>query len=246
MKINKITVNTTLWLAIVFFIGGLIIDLCKGPSLDFWQNAALGIFGSLLVAAIVSYVGYLHEKNKILSTVHRNLVLMYQQGCSLDIILANLAKNLETKIATQQIVAELEIARRIDYLKPIQEILAYSSFTNSQINRLFIELRNFLNSFCMEAAIKDIQIVLWKYQLMDKEKKISKHDDLTLREKYDNVFKVLSDKTESNKELCNTVEKFIVEMEKFYTPALLWEEQKKYISADVQRIYAELQKMNQQ
>ena len=228
MKINKITVNTTLWLAIVFFISGLIIDLCKGPSLDFWQNAALGIFGSLLVAAIVSYVGYLHEKNKILSTVHRNLVLMYQQGCSLDIVLASLAKNLEIQIATQQIVAELEIARKIDNLKPIQEILAYSSFTNSQINRLFIELRNFLNSFYMEAAIKDIQIVLLEYQLMDKEKKLfSKHDDLTLQAKLDNVFKVLSDKMESNKKLCNTVEKFIVEMEKFYTPALLWEEQKK-------------------
>ena len=69
---------------------------------------------------------------------------------------------------------------------------------------------------------------------------------MTLQAKFDNVFKVLSDKMESNKKLCNTVEKFIVEMEKFYTPALLWEEQKKYIMAEVQRIYAELQKMNQQ
>ena len=141
----------------------------------------------------------------------------------------------------------MEIARRIDNLKPIQAILEYSSFTNSQINRFFIELRNLLNSFYMEAMVKDIQIVLLEYQLMDKEKKLfSKYDDLTLQEKYDNVFKVLFDKRETNKKLCNTVEKFIVKMEKFYTPALLWEEQKKYIAAEVQRIYAELQKMNQQ
>lgn len=246
MKINKITVNTTLGLAIVFFGCGLIIDLCKGPSLDFWQNAALGIFGSLLVATIVSYVGYLHEKKKILVSVYQSLVLMYRNCCSLDIILANLAKNLEIQIATQQIVAELEIARRIDNLKPIQAILEYSSFTNSQINRFFIELRNFLNSFYMEAAIKDIQIVLLEYQLMDKEKKLfSKYDDLTLQEKYDNVFKVLSDKRKTNKKLCNTVEKFIIEMENFYNPVCLWKEQRKYIMAEVQTIQTALQNMNQ-
>lgn len=245
MKINKLTVQITLLLAIISLAISYIIDLFAWS--DFWQNAMLGVFGSLLVAAIVSFVGYIHEKKKILDSVYQSLVLMYRNCCSLDVVLANLAKNLEIQIATQQIVAELEIARRIDNLKPIQAILEYSSFTNSQINRFFIELRNLLNSFYMEAMVKDIQIVLLEYQLMDKEKKLfAKYDDLTLQEKYDNVFKVLSDKRETNKKLCNTVEKFIVEMEKFYTPALLWEEQKKYIMAEVQRIYAELQKMNQQ
>lgn len=245
MKINKITVQTTLLLAIISLAISYIIDLFAWSK--FWGNAVLGVFGSLLVAAIVSYVGYLHEKNKILSAVHRNLVLMYQQGCSLDIVLASLAKNLETKMATQKILAELEIAKKIDALKPTQTILTYSNFKESGINHFFLGLLNFMNSFHMETMVSNIQMSLTEFQLMIAENQLTpKYNDLILQAKRDNVFCVLSVTKAMNGYIGSMLENQIIVMEKFYKPEIPWEKSKKYIMAEVQTIQAELQKMNQQ
>ncbi len=244
MKINKITVQITLLLAVISLAISYIIYCFKLS--DFWQNAMLGVFGSLLVAAIVSFVAYIHDKGKILSTIHKNLILMYQQGCSLDVVLAYLAKNLETKMETQKISAELEIAKRIDALKPTQTILIYSSFRKSGINNFFLDLLNFMNSFHMETMVNNIQVPLLEYQLMIAENQLSpKYDDLILQAKRDNVFKVLSDTRTMNEKIHGEVEKFIVQMEKFYKPECPWEDSKKYVMVEVQTIQMALQNMNQ-
>ncbi len=244
MKINKITLQITLLLAVISLAISYII-YCFEWS-DFWQNAALGIFGSLLVAAIVSFVAYIHDKGKILGTIHKNLILMYQQSCSLDIVLASLAKNLEIKMATQKILAELEIAKKIDALKPTQTILTYSSFRKSGINNFFLGLLNFMNSFHMETMVRNIQIALTEFQLMLAENQLSqKYDDLTLQAKRDNVFCVLSVNKAMNGYIGSMLENQIIVMEKFYKPEISWVENKKYIMAEVQTIQAELQKMNQ-
>ena len=244
MKINKITVQITLLLAVISLAISYIIYCFKWS--DFWQNAMLGVFGSLLVAAIVSFVGYVHEKRKVLDRVYQNLISMYQNCCSLDAVLNNLAKNLETKMATQKILAELEIAIKIDALKPTQTILTYSNFKESGINHFFLGLLNFMNSFHMETMVRNIQITLTEFQLMLAENQLSqKYDDLTLQAKRDNVFCVLSVNKAMNGYIGNMLENQIIVMEKFYKPEIPWVESKKYIMAEVQTIQAELQKMNQ-
>ena len=244
MKINKITVQITLLLAVISLAISYIIYCFKWS--DFWQNAMLGVFGSLLVAAIVSFVGYVHEKRKVLDRVYQNLISMYQNCCSLDAVLNNLAKNLETKMATQKILAELEIAIKIDALKPTQTILTYSNFKESGINHFFLGLLNFMNSFHMETMVRNIQITLTEFQLMLAENQLSqKYDDLILQAKRDNVFCVLSVNKAMNGYIGNMLENQIIVMEKFYKPEISWVESKKYIMAEVQTIQAELQKMNQ-
>ena len=136
MKINKLTVQITLLLAVIGLAISYII-YCFEWS-DFWQNAMLGVFGSLLVTSIVSFVGYVHEKRKILDRIYLNLISIYQNCYSLDAVLGSLAQNLETEMATKKISAELEIAKVIDELKPSQTILTYSSFIKSGINLFFL------------------------------------------------------------------------------------------------------------
>lgn len=245
MKINKITVQITLLLAVISLAISYIIYCFKWS--DFWQNAMLGVFGSLLVAAIVSFVAYLHDKGKILSTIHRDLVLMYQQSCSLDVVLTSLAKNLETKMATQKISAELEIAKKIDALKPTQTILTYYSFRKSGINYFFLGLLNFMNSFHMETMVRNIQIALTEFQLMIAENQLTpKYNDLILQTKRDNVFCVLSVTNAMNGYIGSMLENQIIVMEKFYKPEIPWAESKKYIMAEIQTIQVELQKLNRQ
>ena len=206
----------------------------------------LGVFGSLLVAAIVSFVAYIHDKGKILSTIHKNLILMYQQSCSLEVVLAYLAKNLETKMATQKISAELEIAKKIDALKPTQTILTYSSFRKSGINHYFLGLLNFMNSFHIETMVSNIQVALLEYQVMFTENQLtSKNNSLKLQAKRDNVFCVLSVTKAMNGYIGSLLENQIIIMEKFYTPECSWEDSKKHIMAEVQTIQAALQNMNQ-
>lgn len=245
MKTNKITVQITLLLAVISLAISYIIYCFKWS--DFWQNAMLGVFGSLLVAAIVSFVGYVHENRKILDHVYQNLISMYQNCCSLDAVLGSLAQNLETEMATKKISAELEIAKVIDELKPSQTILTYSSFIKSGINHFFLNLLNFIKSFRMRTIVSNIQVALLEYQVMLAENQLtSKQDDLNLQAKCDNVFRVLSDTMTMNKKISDTSENFIIEMEKYYKPEIPWVESKKYIMAEVQTIQAELQKMNQQ
>ena len=245
MKINKITVQITLLLAVISLAISYII-YCFEWS-DFWQNAMLGVFGSLLVTSIVSFVGYVHEKRKILDRIYLNLISIYQNCCSLDAVLENLSKNIEIKMTTPNMSVELEIAKVIDELKPIQTILTYSSFIKSGINLFFLNLLNFMRSFQMKTMVSDIQVTLLKYQLMLAENQLtSKQDDLNLQAKCDNVFRVLSDTMTMNKKISDTSENFIIEMEKYYKPEIPWVESKKYIMDEVQTIQAELQKMNQQ
>ena len=245
MKTNKITVQITLLLAVISLAISYII-YCFEWS-DFWQNAMLGVFGSLLVTSVVSFVGYVHEKRKILDRVYQNLISMYQNCYSLDAVLGSLAQNLETEMATKKISAELEIAKVIDELKPSQTILTYSSFIKSGINHFFLNLLNFIKSFRMRTIVSNIQVALLEYQVMLAENQLtSKQDDLNLQAKCDNVFRVLSDTMTMNKKIGDTAENFIIEMEKFYKPEIPWEKSKKYIMAEVQTIQAELQKMNQQ
>ena len=245
MKINKITVQITLLLAVISLAISYIIYCFKWS--DFWQNAMLGVFGSLLVAAIVSFVAYIHDKGKILGTIHKNLILMYQQSCSLDVVLACLAKNLETKMTTQKILAEVEIAKKIDALKPTQIILTYSSFRKSGINNFFLGLLNFMNSFHMETMVGNIQIALGEFQIMIAENQISpKYNDLTLQAKRDNVFCILSVTKAMNGYISSMLENQIIVMEKFYKPECPWEDSKKYVMAEVQTIQTALQNMNQQ
>lgn len=245
MKINKTTVEITLLFAIISLAISYMIYYFKWS--EFWQNAVLGVFGSLLVAAIVSFVGYIHDKSKILSAIHRSLVLMYQQSCSLDIVLASLAKNLETKMATQKILAELEIAKKIDALKPTQTILTYSNFKESGINHFFLGVLNFMNSFHMETMVSNIQMALTEFQLMIAENQLTpKYNDLILQAKRDNVFCVLSVTKAMNGYIGSMLENQIIVMEKFYKPEIPWMESKKYIMAEVKTIQVELQKMNQQ
>lgn len=245
MKINKITVQITLLLAVISLAISYIIYYFKWS--DFWANAMLGVFGSLLVAAIVSFVGYVHEKRKVLNRVYQNLISMYQNCCSLDAVLNNLAKSLEIKKATTNMSVELEIAKVIDELKPTQMILTYSSFIKSGINHYFLGLLNFMNSFHIKIMVSNIQIALTEFQLMLAENQLSqKYDDLTLQAKRDNVFCVLSVTKAMNGYIGNMLENQIIVMEKFYKPEIPWEKSKKYIMAEVQTIQAELQKMNQQ
>ena len=99
----------------------------------------------------------------------------------------------------------------------------------------------------MKTMVNDIQVTLFKYQLMLAENQLtSKQDDLNLQAKCDNVFRVLSDTMTMNKKISDTSENFIIEMEKYYKPEIPWVESKKYIMDEVQTIQAELQKMNQQ
>ena len=99
----------------------------------------------------------------------------------------------------------------------------------------------------MKTMVSNIQVALLEYQLMLAENQLtSKHDDLNLQAKRDNVFRVLSDTMTKNKKIGDTAENFIIEMEKYYKPEIPWVESKKYIMAEVQTIQAELQKMNQQ
>ena len=239
MKTNKITVQITLLLAVISLAISYIIYYFKWS--DFWANAMLGVFGSLLVTSIVSFVGYVHEKRKILDRIYLNLISIYQNCYSLDAVLGSLAQNLETEMATKKISAELEIAKVIDELKPIQTILTYSSFIKSGINLFFLNLLNFMRSFQMKTMVSNIQVALLEYQVMLAENQLTtKHDDLNLQAKRDNVFRVLSDTMTKNKKIGDTVENFIIEMEKYYKPEIPWVESKKYIAAEVQRIYAEL------
>ena len=245
MKINKITVQITLLLAIISLAISYIIYCFKWS--EFWQNAMLGVFGSLLVAAIVSFVGYVHEKRKVLDRVYQNLISMYQNCCSLDAVLNNLAKSPEIKKATTNMSVELGIAKVIDELKPTQTILTYSNFKESGINHFFLGLLNFMNSFHMETMVRNIQMALTEFQLMITENQLSqKYDDLTLQAKRDNVFCVLSVNKAMNGYIGSMLENQIIVMEKFYKPEISWVESKKYIMAEVQTIQAELQKMNQQ
>lgn len=245
MKINRLTVQITLLLAVISLAISYII-YCFEWS-DFWQNAMLGVFGSLLVTSIVSFVGYVHEKRKILDRIYLNLISIYQNCCSLGAVLENLSKNLEIKMTTPNMSVELEIAKVIDELKPIQTILTYSSFIKSGINHFFLNLLNFMRSFQMKTMVSNIQVALLEYQVMLAENQLTtKHDDLNLQAKRDNVFRVLSDTMTMNKKIGDTAENFIIEMEKYYKPEIPWVESKKYIMAEVQTIQAELQKMNQQ
>ena len=178
MKINKLTVQITLLLAVISLAISYIIYCFKWS--DFWQNAMLGVFGSLLVTSIVSFVGYVHEKRKVLDRVYQNLISMYQNCCSLDAALNNLAKSPEIKKATTNMSVELEIAKVIDELKPTQTILTYSNFKESGINHFFLGLLNFMNSFHMETMVRSIQMALTEFQLMIAENQLSqKYDDFT-------------------------------------------------------------------
>ena len=112
MKINKTTVQITLLLAVISFAISYIIYYFKWS--DFGANAMLGVFGSLLVTSIVSFVGYVHEKRKVLDRVYQNLISMYQNCCSLDAALNNLAKSPEIKKATTNMSVELEMTERLN------------------------------------------------------------------------------------------------------------------------------------
>ena len=245
MKINKITVQITLLLAVISLAISYIIYCFKWS--DFWQNAMLGVFGSLLVTSIVSFVGYVHEKRKVLDRVYQNLISMYQNCCSLDAALNNLAKSSEIKKATTNMSVELEIAKVIDELKPTQTILTYSNFKESGINHFFLGLLNFMNSFHMETMVSNIQMSLTEFQLMIAENQLTpQYNDLIVQAKRDNVFCVLSVTKAMNGYIGSMLENQIIVMEKFYKPEIPWEKSKKYIMAEVQTIQAELQKMNQQ
>lgn len=242
MKIDRNMTIITSVLSLVAIVAGYIIHFYGLSS--FWENVAIGAFTGLFVSAIITAVAYFYKKNTLLKEVYIILGLMYQNFCVLNLLLENQQKKLQVNLKEFNISTAIDIAQKIDELKPIQKILNYDSFNKkSGLNYFFLGLLNFLNSFQSKTMVSNIQIAFLEYQLMISQNQLTpQFGDVDLQKKYDEIFYVLLKTKEINAYIASCLDNLIIVFTKFYKPELVWDEYKKRILADVTCINSVLSK----